>query len=230
MSPAPGKRTVIFDLDGTLADTAQDLLNAANTALSQMGYKISLDVENTLDRAAALQGGRAMLSRGLAQLGDPKDTEIARGYPLLLQAYAADIATHTQFFPGALDAIEVLQQRGHKVGICTNKPEGLARKLLESLGVIDRFHSLIGADTLPVRKPNPEPLRQAILRAGGQVGHACLIGDTITDRDTARAAGAPCILVTFGPNGHSVRDLAPDALLDHFEALPDLVEALDKPV
>ncbi|MEO0372231.1 MAG: HAD-IA family hydrolase, partial [Pseudomonadota bacterium] len=112
--------------------------------------------------------------------------------------------------------------RGHKVAICTNKPEGLARLLFTNLGVLDQFHSLIGADTLPVRKPDPEPLREAVRRAGGDPADAIMIGDTITDHSTARAAGVPSILVTFAPGRENVAELGPDALLHHFDDLPDL--------
>ena len=125
-----------------------------------------------------------------------------------------------------MEAVAELGRRGYGVGICTNKPEALAQKLLVSLGVRDAFASLIGADTLPVRKPDPEPLREAARRAGGDPAQTVLIGDSDTDHNTARAAGVPSVLVSFGPSGDQMADLGPDALLDHFSDLPDLIDRL----
>lgn len=221
------KRTVIFDLDGTLADTSHDLLNAANAALLEMGHGVQLNPDAAEDRATALRGGRAMLRLALGRSDALSEPEVDRGYPILLEAYGSALADHTVLFPGALAAVRVLQGRGHPVGICTNKPECLADRLLVTLGVRDDFASLIGADTLPVRKPDPEPFREAVRRAGGDPNYACLIGDTVTDRETARAAGVPSVLVTFGPLGRDVLDLEPEAYIDHFDGLVDVIASLD---
>lgn len=226
MSPSGNMRTVIFDLDGTLADTSGDLLAAANVALGEMGHDVRLDPGAALDCATAMRGGRAMLTLALGRAGLATEAEITRGYPILLAAYGAAISHHTFLFPRAMETVEILKTRGHPVGICTNKPEGLARQLLSDLGVLDAFHSLIGADTLPVRKPDPLPLSEATRLAGGDPAHTCLIGDTVTDRETARAAGCPSVLVTFGPHGRGVADLSPEALLDDFADLPDLIAGL----
>ena len=112
------------------------------------------------------------------------------------------------------------------LGVCTNKPEGLAESLMQKLGVRALFGSLIGADTLPVRKPDPAPFFEAVARAGGAGGPSLLVGDTITDHSTARAAGVPSVLVTFGPGAEEVRELQPDALLKGYEALGDVVSRL----
>lgn len=213
------KRSVIFDLDGTLCDTSHDLLNAANAALDVLGRDVRLDPSQTEDRATALKGGRAMLRLALSRVGDVDEAEIDRGYQPLLDAYATDISRHTTFYPGALDAIDRLLARGDRVAICTNKPEGLARQLMTDLGALELFHALIGADTLPVRKPDPAPFWAAVEGAGGDRSRAVLIGDTATDHNTARAAGIPSILVTFAPGGATVADLGPDALLDHYDYL-----------
>ncbi|WP_179378434.1 HAD-IA family hydrolase [Jannaschia marina] len=220
------KRCVIFDLDGTLADTSGDLLAAANAAFTLLGLDTSLDPSNADHRATALRGGRAMLRAGLARVGVEDEGLVDAGYQPLLDAYGADIATHTHFYPGALDAVRRLRARGDAVGICTNKPEGLARQLLDSLGATDLFDALLGADTLPVRKPDPEHLLETIRRAGGDAGRAVLIGDTETDRKAAAAAQVPCVLVTFAPAGQSVADLAPEALLYHFDHLEAVVDPL----
>ena len=220
------KRTVIFDLDGTLCDTSGDLLAAANVAFAGMGRDILLDPAVSEDRAAAVQGGRSMLRLGLSRLGPVDEEEVMSGYEPLLEAYGRSIAEHTIFYPGAVAAIGRLRARGDAVGICTNKPEALAVQLMAALDATELFDALIGADTLPVRKPDAEPLREAVRRAGGDMARTVLVGDTLTDRDTARAAGVPCILVTFAPAGPSVADLDPEGLLDDYAELDALVDAL----
>lgn len=217
--------TVVFDLDGTLADTSGDLIAAANVCFRDMGAGDLLDPVN--DASTALRGGRAMLLLGLSRLGRAEEQDtIDRYYPVLLEAYGQAIDTHTVMYPGAMDAVERLKTDGYRVSICTNKPEGLARQLLGSLGVLSSFGSLIGADTLPVRKPDPEPLREAVRRAGGDPERCILVGDTKTDRDTSRAAQVPSVLVTFGPNGSDVHQLAPEATIDNYHELPEIVRRL----
>ncbi len=217
-------RTVIFDLDGTLADTSGDLLAAANHCFRQMGHGDVL--VHGQDAAVALRGGRMMLTHGLKRVGAYDEDTVHAYYPTLLEAYSQAIDTHTQFYPGALEAVEGLRAAGYGVGICTNKPEALADQLLTQMGVRDHFASLVGADTLPVRKPDPEPLREAARRAGGHPDLCVLIGDSDTDRNTARAAGVPSVLVTFGPSGGDMAALEPEALLHHFDDLTDLVTGL----
>jgi phosphoglycolate phosphatase len=219
------KRTVIFDLDGTLADTAGDLIAAANAAMVALGHAPML--EHGADDATAFRGGRAMLELGARRLAlaDP-ETLVAPGYPLLLAAYGEAIDVHTRLYPGAIAAVERLRADGAGVGICTNKPEGLAIRLLDRLGISGLFDALVGADTLPVRKPDPAPYRETVRRAGGAEGRSLLIGDTETDRRTAEAAGVPCILVGFGPEGEAVSRLNPAALLRHYDDLDGVVATL----
>lgn len=223
-------RTVIFDLDGTLADTSGDLLAAANTCFENLGMAIRLRPET--DAGVALRGGRAMLSLGIErETGQKAEKAILDAqYQPLLKAYEDAIAVHTTLYPGAMEAVEQLRSDGFAVGICTNKPEYLAEILMVELGVRDFFGSLIGADTLPVRKPDPEPFFEAVRRAGGDAARSCLIGDTLTDHSTARAAGVPSVLVTFGPGASAgqadIRALEPDALLDCFDDLPALAARL----
>ncbi|GAB4307952.1 MAG: phosphoglycolate phosphatase [Roseovarius sp.] len=222
-------RTVVFDLDGTLADTSGDLIAAANCCFRAIGAGDLLDP--VADAATALRGGRAMLALGFARLGHgDAAAEIDRQYPRLLEAYAAAIDRHTVLYPGAMAAVAALAEGGCRVAICTNKPERLARLLLARLGVLDAFGAVVGADTLPVRKPDPAPLREAVRRAGGLPpgagGRALLVGDSVTDRDTSRAAGVPSVLVAFGPAGAEVAALAPDAVIADFAELPEVVERL----
>ena len=218
-------RTVIFDLDGTLADTSGDLIAAANTCFDGLGLGALLDP--VADQATAFKVGRAMLSLGFERAGptySPADVETQ--FPIFLQAYADAIDVQTTLYPGVVNAVERLRSGGVLVGVCTNKPEGLAETLLARLGVRGLFGSMIGADTLPTRKPDPAPYVASVQQAGGEVARSILIGDTITDRDTARAAGVPCALVTFGPDGRDVAELEPEALLDHYDHLDDVVVQL----
>lgn len=220
------KRCVIFDLDGTLADTSGDLLAAANAAFAQIGSDARLDAGAPQDRATALKGGRAMLRLGLSRLGPVDEEVVDAGYQPLLDAYALNIAEHTTFYPGALDAVARLRDRGDAVGICTNKPEGLARQLLSALDAHHHFDALVGADTLPVRKPDPEHFWETLRRCEGDRNRTVLIGDTDTDRKTAAAAGIPCVLVTFAPAGGAVADLSPEALLHDYADLDGILDRL----
>lgn len=217
-------RTVIFDLDGTLADTSADLIAAANHCFRGLGLGDVLDP--VADALTAFHGGRAMLRLGFSRVEGFGADEVDRQYPLLLAAYADGIDRHTRLYPGAVEAVQALRAAGYAVGICTNKPEGLAELLLHRLGVRGLFGSLVGADTLPVRKPDAAPYRAAVERAGGAVGRSFLLGDTETDVRTARAAEVPCVLVTFGPEGQGIARLAPEALLDAYADLPALAARL----
>ena len=218
-------KTVIFDLDGTLADTSGDLIVAANACFRALGHGPVLDMQ--ADQAMAFAGGRAMLRLGFERLGlDDIEARVDAQFQPFIGYYAANIDRHTRVYDGAAEAVQGLLDAGYHVGICTNKPEGLAEELMRRLGMRDMFGALIGADTLPVRKPDPAPYVETVRRAGGNVARSVLIGDTVTDRETARAAGVPSVLVTFGPTGRDVAGLQPEALLDHYDDLFGVVEDL----
>ncbi|MBO9477298.1 HAD-IA family hydrolase [Shimia sp. R11_0] len=217
-------KTVIFDLDGTLADTSGDLIAAANVCFRDMGHGDVLTVSR--DAGVALRGGRRMLTEGLTRLGLMDEAVVSQYYPVLLEAYGGAIAEHSYLYDGAMDAVETLKSAGYGVGICTNKPEALADQLLIALGVRDAFGALVGADTLPVRKPDPAPLIETVRRLGGDPAATTLVGDSDTDRNTAKAAGVPSILVTFGPSGEDMAALAPEALLHDYARLPQVVDLL----
>lgn len=219
-------RTVIFDLDGTLADTSGDLIAAANACFAAMGAGAPLEAQR--DAATAFGGGRAMLRLGLERVrpADWTEAEVDAWYPRLLEYYAADLDRHTRLYPGVERALDRLGTAGWRLGICTNKPEALAELLVSRLGVRDRFGALVGADTLPTRKPDPAPLLAAIERTGGSAARAALVGDTATDRETARAAGIASVLVTFGPGAATVMTLAPEGLLDHYDRIEDVLAPL----
>lgn len=218
-------KTVVFDLDGTLADTSADLIAAANACFERLGHGPLLDPAG--DQLTAFHGGRAMLRLGFSRLAsDWSEEDVDTEYPFLIEHYGNHIDHHTVLYPGVEKALEHLQQHGHALGVCTNKPEALAESLLVRLGIRDVFGAMLGADTLPVRKPDPEHLLQTIRLLGGHPDDSVLIGDTITDRKTATAAGVPCILVAFGPEGDGVTRMEPDALLDHYDSLPAVLGRL----
>lgn len=216
-------RTAIFDLDGTLADTSADLIAAANGA-----FPAPL-LDPVADRAVAFRGGRAMLRTGHARSGTPEaeiEALIDAALPAFLARYEAGIDTHTRLYDGVPQALDLLAGQGWVLGVCTNKPAGLAEILLTRLGIRDRFAAMLGADSLPVRKPDPRHLTETIARAGGAVGRAVLVGDTETDALAARNAGVPCVLVGFGPEGAGVTRLEPAAVLDHYDDLPSVLARL----
>ena len=220
-------RAAIFDLDGTLADTSGDLIAAANSCFRNLGHGSLLDPET--DKIVAFQGGRAMLRLGFSRLGGNRSSsedDVNEQYSLLLDAYRKDIDRYTTVYPGVRSALVKLISAGWVLGVCTNKPEALAIELLNKLELLKFMGSVVGADTLPFRKPNPQPFVEAVLRAGGRVERSFLVGDTATDRDTARAAGVASVLVSFGPAGEQLRRLEPDALLSHYDELPDLAAKL----
>ena len=218
-------RTVVFDLDGTLADTGADLIHAANACFRARGFGDLLDPE--ADKGIGMKGGRAMLTAGFTRhFGQADEAMVLEDYPRLLEYYAENIDVYTRMFPSAVGAIGQLRDAGYAVGICTNKPEGLAETLLQRLGVCGLFDALIGADTLSERKPHPMPLIECVKRLGGDISRTVLVGDTITDHNTARAAGVASLLVTFGPDGEKVKELQPDALLTHYDDLQNVVAGL----
>lgn len=217
-------KSVVFDLDGTLADTSKDLIASANACFVGLGLGAQLDPIS--DALVAFGGGRAMLKLGFQRLGRDDDAEVMAQYPILLEHYARNIDTHTTLYDGVEDTLDELSNRGYALGVCTNKPEGLAQELLVRLGIRDRFAAMLGADSLPVRKPDPVHLWTTIDQMGGARDKAVLIGDTITDRNAAKNADVPCILVSFGPEGDGVRRMEPSALLDSYFDLPDLVDRI----
>ncbi|MBS1304225.1 HAD-IA family hydrolase [Loktanella sp. SALINAS62] len=212
-------RCVVFDLDGTLMDTSGDLLAAANACFAGLGHDAPL--QHPQDGGTAVRGARAMLRLGFERLRGAGDHEVDvdAQYQPLLDHYARDIARHSYFYEGALDAVARLRAAGFKTAICTNKPGRLTTLLLAALDAQDVFDAVISADTLTVSKPDPAPFHAAVSRAGGVADRAFLVGDTQTDSDTARAAGVPMVMVSFGPSGHAVLDLDHDVALHRYTDL-----------
>ncbi len=208
-------RTVVFDLDGTLADTAPDLTAALNHALAELG-RPPIPAEDV--RHMVGHGARALLRKGLAATGECTEDLIEQGFPIFLDYYEAHIADHSRPFAGVETALAALEAAGVAIAVCTNKLEGLTHRFLAAMGWEGRFAAIVGGDTLPVRKPDPAPLFEAIARAGGQ-GPAAFVGDSITDTDTAKAAGIPCVALSFGFSDRPASELGADRLIDHWDEL-----------
>lgn len=214
--------SIVFDLDGTLVDTSRDLIAAANACFRAMGAGDALDP--VADAATAFAGGRAMLRLGLGRIGAPGGEEaVDRWYPHLLEAYAEGIDRESRLYPGAMAAVERLRAAGYTVGICTNKPAALAELLLARLGVRDAFAALVGADTLPVRKPDPAPLRHVAAALGAD--RPIYVGDSETDAATAQAADVPFALYTCGYRLTPAEDLPHAFAFDDWAHLPGWMAA-----
>lgn len=205
--------TVGFDLDGTLLDTSADLGAAVNHALSLAGRAPVAQHE-----VSGLIGGgaRLMLERALALTGGADGVDIDALFAELLAFYEANIAVHTALYPGGAAMLDGLAAAGARIAIVTNKRQHFTDKLLAELGLTDRFACVIGAGTFPL-KPAPDALHAMVAQCGG--GRAAFVGDTTFDARAARAAGLPCVAVSFGFNDRPPADLGADALIDHFEQL-----------
>ena len=217
-------RTVVFDLDGTLVDTAPDLVAALNFVLEREGLP---PVPLLSARNMIGAGARRMIERGLELEGraaTPDD--LTRLTADFIDHYAAHIADASRPFDGLEDALDDLRARGYRLAVCTNKLEWLSKRLLDQLGLSGRFSAICGADTFGVPKPDPAILRQTVARAGGQMVSAIMVGDAGPDIGVARRAGIPVIGVAFGYTEVPMVDLKPDRLVDHMRDLPAAVASL----
>ena len=213
--------TVGFDLDGTLLDTSRDLGVALNHALASIGRPAVPDseVSNLIGGGSAL-----MLRRALALTGGAEGIDFDGLRQVLLVHYEANIAAHTALYPGGVAMLDALDDRGIKIAMVTNKPQPLAIKLLGELGLLSRFVCVIGGGGGYPLKPAPDALHAMVEQAGG--GPAAYVGDTTFDTGAARAAGLPCVAVSFGFNDLPAQDLGADAVIDHFDALIPTLTAL----
>ena len=216
--------TIAFDLDGTLVDTAPDLIGALNAIVGRRG--IAAPPEAAMRREISF-GARRMIVRAVEIAGHAlAESEVEAIYAEYLVHYADNIAALSRPYPGLIAALDRLAGDGATLVVCTNKSEALARKLLAELGLAARFRALAGWDTFPVFKPDPEHLTRTIAAAGGNPRRAVMVGDSATDVKTARAAAIPVIGVPFGYTDVPMRDLAPDILIEHFDELPAAVARL----
>jgi len=213
--------TIVFDLDGTLVDTAPDLTNALNNVLTRRGHA---PVEAETIRACVGHGARIMIEEALRRTGAEDDVD--RMLAEFLIHYEANIANDSRPFPGAVAALEALAAQGATLAVCTNKREYLSRKLLEELDLARYFAGLAGRDTFAVSKPDPGHLTGVIALAGGDPSRAVMVGDSLTDLATAKAASVPAILVSFGYATSSLDGFAPEAVIDHFDELEARAHAL----
>jgi len=212
---------VVFDLDGTLADTALDLAAALNHTLGEMGRP---PIPAAEVRRMVGHGVRALLQKALAATGETSEALIDQGFPIFLYYYERHIADHSMAYDGVDAALDALDTLGVKLAICTNKLEALTFDLVEALGWRGRFAAIVGGDTLPQRKPDPAPIHEAIRRAGG--GRAAFVGDSISDTDAARAAGVPCVALTFGFSDRPADQLSATGLIDHWDQLLPTLERI----
>jgi phosphoglycolate phosphatase len=211
--------TIVYDLDGTLADTAEDLVATLNWLLARDGLK-PIKVESAGSLVGA--GARALIKRGFAASGkslDPPTLEAL--FTDYLEYYNAHIADRTKLYPGVDKTLATIARSGWRQAVCTNKVEISAKLLIARLGVAERFAFVCGQDTFGVGKPDPKPLLKTIAASGGASDRAIMVGDSTTDIKTARAAGLPVIAVDFGYSDVPVAELGPDRVISHFDQLPE---------
>jgi phosphoglycolate phosphatase len=215
---------VVFDLDGTLAETAGDLMGALNHVLSLDGIP-PLPVDQARSLLGA--GGRALIRRGFAAAGRPLDEgRLEDLFTRFLAYYEDHIADHSHLYPGVVAALDRLQAQGYAFAVCTNKIEGTAKRLLGVLGVSERFRAICGQDTFAVSKPQAGALLGTIDRAAGDPKRCVMVGDSRTDIETAQAAGVPCVAVSFGYTDQPIESFGPDRVIGHFDDLADAVASL----
>lgn len=216
--------TVAFDLDGTLVETAPDLIAATNHVLTRAGLAAAAP---ELLRPSISYGAAAMIAKGFALHGvEPSRADGAAHLDLFLAYYTANIAATSHVYPGLEKALDSLAERGARLTVCTNKRAGMSEQLLGDLGLRSRFAALAGRDTFPVCKPHPDHLIGAIRMAGGDPNRAIMVGDSNVDIDTAKAAGVPVVAATFGYTEIPVHEQSPDAIIDHYDELIPAIERI----
>lgn len=218
-------RIIIFDLDGTLVDTAPDLVNALNYILTREGMPA---VPMAAARNMIGAGVRKLIERGLEVDGrNASLADITRLTSDFIDYYAAHIADESKPFDGLEATLDALSAQGYIFAVCTNKLEWLSKLLLDQLHLTPRFAAVCGGDTFGVSKPDPVILRQTIARAGGDLSKAIMVGDAGPDVGVARRAGIPVIGVEFGYTDVPIAQLEPDRLIGHFSELPAAIESLN---
>lgn len=212
---------VVFDLDGTLVDTAPDLIATLNVVLPAEGLP---EIDPLQARSLIGAGIRPLIERALAEMAlGISDARTDALYARFLQHYREHLADRSRPFPGVEPALDRLAAQGFLLAVCTNKNEDLARRLLDALGLSHRFAAICGQDTFAVKKPHPDALRQTVRCARGDPGRAAMVGDSATDIRLARAAAVPVVGVDFGYTPVPMAELGPDRCIGHFDALADAV-------
>jgi phosphoglycolate phosphatase len=216
--------TIVFDLDGTLIDTAPDLIDTLNFTLAQHGLPAV-----PYEEARPLIGGgaRGMIEKALILEGRSAATaDVDALYAPFVAHYAEHIADRSRPFPGLEPALDALAQAGHRLAVCTNKLEWLSKRLLDTLRLSDRFAAICGQDTFAAPKPDPRIFRSTVMRAGGDPERAIMVGDSITDIRTARAANVPVVAVDFGYTDVPITTLGPDRVISAYGELGAAIAAL----
>ena len=218
---------IAFDLDGTLVDTAPDLIGVLNYILAEHGHD-GLPLESA--RRIVGHGARAMMTLGFDAAGETlAPAEMDRLFEHFIELYVGRIAMASRPFPGVIEALDELEAAGARFVVCTNKRTDLSRALLDALDLSPRFAAIVGPDLAGAYKPDPKHLAYAVGAAGGSLGHALMVGDATTDTGVARAAGVPVVAVSFGYNDVPLAELGADALIDHFAELPQVARRLLQP-
>ena len=215
-------QALVFDLDGTLVDTAPDLMAATNHTLGLAGRRAISEAQL---RSFVGHGAGALIRRGLEATGGAVDDDAFKRLHLaFLDYYAANIVTHSRLFPGLLTLLDKARAAGLKLGVCTNKLEGLSAALLSGIRIAPYFGAVVGGDTLAVMKPDPAPYHETLRRLGVAARDSLMIGDSETDIRTAQAAGVPVIAVSFGYTPDHVSAYAPSHVIDHYDEAWAIVE------
>jgi len=213
--------TVIFDLDGTLVHTAPDLLRATNHVLAGQGRR-GVVLDDILETVSF--GAKAMIKRGFELTGEPVDQpQLDVLFMRFIDFYIANIAVDSKPFDGCLDLLGKCQAQGMKLGVCTNKLETLAVKLLAELDMLKYFAAIIGPDTINIAKPDPAPYRETVSRIGGNIHTSIMVGDSKTDILTAKAANVPVIALTFGYSDEPIAELGADYVLSHYDEMAEIL-------
>jgi phosphoglycolate phosphatase len=216
--------TIVFDLDGTLIDTAPDLIETLNLILARGGLP-AVPFEQARNMIGG--GAKVMIERALAAEGRAcPASEVDRLYAAFVGHYADHIADRSRPFPALEPALERLAAAGHRLAVCTNKLEWLSKRLLETLKLADRFAAICGQDTFGMQKPDPEIFRRTVRRAGGEPERAVMVGDSNTDIRTARAASVPVVAVDFGYSEVPIASLQPDRIISSFADLSAAIAAV----
>ena len=216
--------TLCFDLDGTLVDTAPDLLNALDSCLAQAGYP---KPNHDIIRPIIGSGAKAMIKRAFESDQTtqtlPDETEIDRLWHSFIEHYSTYIADKSRPFPAAFKSLQTLKDKGYLLAICTNKPISLTISLLDALDLTPLFASIVGTNSTPYTKPDARVLHSTVQSAGGNIQAAIMIGDSKTDIDAARNANIPVIGVTFGYSEQPIETLQPDKVMNEYDELEGLI-------
>ena len=216
--------TVIYDLDGTLIDSAQDMRVAVSNVLADHGLPpvSDEDVRIFMGQGSKITMGKAFAKHGRS-LDDAALSAVTREF---VRYYEADPVSHTTAFDGVAEVVARFARLGLKQGVCTNKFEKPSRMILEHLKLMPPISDVAGADTFPVRKPDPKHILLLVERMGGDPGRAVMIGDSIHDVQAAHAAGLPAVLVSWGYTARPASELGAEAVIERFDALPDTLSQL----